>query len=154
MGDGSGNVVHLYERDCSIQRRHQKVVEIAPAHMLDPTVRQRMLDDAVKLCKHVGWVPINPSVPAATKRRILPLRSDCVKLRARRISWIVSKCQAAFFLSYYLLNWSWNKCQFNDSMTSQSRTIRWQNQHSWNSWKVGHFFYNFETMCDLTHVAA
>ena len=56
VGDASGNVVHLYERDCSIQRRHQKVVEIAPAHMLDPTVRQRMLDDAVKLCKHVGYV--------------------------------------------------------------------------------------------------
>ena len=55
LGDGEGNVVHLYERDCSIQRRHQKVVEIAPAHLLDPTVRQRMLDDAVKLCSHVGY---------------------------------------------------------------------------------------------------
>ncbi|XP_043232685.1 pyruvate carboxylase, mitochondrial-like isoform X2 [Amphibalanus amphitrite] len=55
MGDKSGNVVHLYERDCSVQRRHQKVVEIAPAPNLDPAVRDQMTADAVKLCKHVGY---------------------------------------------------------------------------------------------------
>ncbi|KAL1417260.1 hypothetical protein MTO96_026996 [Rhipicephalus appendiculatus] len=55
LGDKAGNVVHLYERDCSVQRRHQKVVEIAPAANLNPEVRQAMHDDAVRLAKHVGY---------------------------------------------------------------------------------------------------
>lgn len=48
-------MVHLYERDCSVQRRHQKVVEIAPAPFLNEDVRQKMLNDALKLAKHVGY---------------------------------------------------------------------------------------------------
>ena len=55
MGDSYGNVVHLYERDCSVQRRHQKVVEIAPAPNLDPAVRDTLTSDAVKLCKSIGY---------------------------------------------------------------------------------------------------
>ncbi|KAL4713314.1 hypothetical protein ACJJTC_015301 [Scirpophaga incertulas] len=55
LGDKAGNVVHLYERDCSVQRRHQKVVEIAPAPHLAPDVRQKMVDCAVHLAKHVGY---------------------------------------------------------------------------------------------------
>jgi len=55
MGDQAGNMVHLYDRDCSVQRRHQKVVEIAPALNLDPVLRQNMLDDAIKLCQSVGY---------------------------------------------------------------------------------------------------
>jgi pyruvate carboxylase len=47
LGDQHGNLVHLYERDCSVQRRHQKVVEIAPALNLDPLARQRLLDAAL-----------------------------------------------------------------------------------------------------------
>lgn len=55
LGDKAGNVVHLYERDCSVQRRHQKVVEIAPAPSLDPKIRNKMTEHAVRLAKHVGY---------------------------------------------------------------------------------------------------
>jgi pyruvate carboxylase len=51
LADGGGNVVHLYERDCSVQRRHQKVVEVAPAFGLAPEVRAALHADAVRLCK-------------------------------------------------------------------------------------------------------
>ena len=51
MGDQAGNVIHLFERDCSVQRRHQKVVEIAPAPVLDERIRNAILNDAVHLCK-------------------------------------------------------------------------------------------------------
>ncbi|KAJ8408923.1 hypothetical protein AAFF_G00247410 [Aldrovandia affinis] len=55
LGDKYGNVIHLYERDCSIQRRHQKVVEIAPAAHLDPHLRDRLTADSVKLARQVGY---------------------------------------------------------------------------------------------------
>lgn len=55
LGDKYGNVIHLYERDCSIQRRHQKVVEIAPASQLDPHLRDRLHTDAVNLARQVGY---------------------------------------------------------------------------------------------------
>ncbi|KAJ2314394.1 pyruvate carboxylase [Coemansia sp. RSA 2705] len=55
LGDGSGSVIHLYERDCSVQRRHQKVIEIAPAPALDVAVRDAILADAVKIAEHVNY---------------------------------------------------------------------------------------------------
>lgn len=57
-GDSSGHIVHLYERDCSIQRRHQKVVEIAPAVGISAETRKQVLDYAVSIAKSVGYVGI------------------------------------------------------------------------------------------------
>ncbi|KXJ29879.1 pyruvate carboxylase, mitochondrial [Exaiptasia diaphana] len=55
IGDAHGDVVHLYERDCSVQRRHQKIVEIAPAPLISPELRQTLAEDAIRLCKEVGY---------------------------------------------------------------------------------------------------
>ncbi|KAL6709698.1 pyruvate carboxylase [Coniothyrium glycines] len=55
LGDNQGNVVHLYERDCSVQRRHQKVVEIAPAKDLPVETRDAILADAVRLAQSVKY---------------------------------------------------------------------------------------------------
>lgn len=54
LGDGE-NIIHLYERDCSIQRRHQKIIEEAPAPALTPELRNSILRDAVSLMKHIGY---------------------------------------------------------------------------------------------------
>ncbi len=54
LGDQFGNLVHLYERDCSIQRRHQKVVEVAPS-VLSDSIRSEICETAIKLMKSVGY---------------------------------------------------------------------------------------------------
>jgi len=56
LGDAAGNVIHLYERDCSVQRRHQKVVEVAPAPNLDPELRAQICDAAVRFARHIRYV--------------------------------------------------------------------------------------------------
>lgn len=55
LADSHGNAIHLFERDCSIQRRHQKLVEIAPSPQLTEEQRQRLGDYAVKAAKSVGY---------------------------------------------------------------------------------------------------
>ncbi|OMC06440.1 pyruvate carboxylase [Mycolicibacter heraklionensis] len=55
LADNHGNVIHLYERDCSVQRRHQKVVELAPAPNLDPALREKICADAVAFARHIGY---------------------------------------------------------------------------------------------------
>ncbi|MEJ5265158.1 MAG: biotin carboxylase N-terminal domain-containing protein [Bacteroidales bacterium] len=55
VADKWGNVVHLYDRECSIQRRYQKIVEEAPCVSIDPNVREKILADAVKLAKKAGY---------------------------------------------------------------------------------------------------
>ena len=55
LGDKHGNLLHLWERDCSVQRRHQKVAEIAPAPNLDPAIRNAICDAAVRIGKQVNY---------------------------------------------------------------------------------------------------
>ncbi|MDM5223889.1 pyruvate carboxylase [Peribacillus sp. NJ11] len=56
LADTHGNIVHLYERDCSVQRRHQKVVEVAPSVSLSEDLRERICEAAVKLAKNIDYV--------------------------------------------------------------------------------------------------
>jgi len=56
IGDTHGNIVHLHERDCSVQRRHQKLVEVAPAFSLPQQLRSRICEAAVKLMKNVDYI--------------------------------------------------------------------------------------------------
>ncbi|MBH0155743.1 pyruvate carboxylase [Fictibacillus sp. 5RED26] len=56
LGDHEGNLVHLYERDCSVQRRHQKVVEVAPSVSLSDELRHDICKSAVSLMEHVGYI--------------------------------------------------------------------------------------------------
>ncbi|WP_456271667.1 pyruvate carboxylase [Bacillus sp. AK031] len=56
LGDEQGNIIHLFERDCSVQRRHQKVVEVAPCVSLDEQLRDDICNAAVQLMKNVDYV--------------------------------------------------------------------------------------------------
>lgn len=55
LGDKFGNVIHLFERDCSFQRRNQKMIEEAPCYILDDKTRQELINDAVKAAKYVSY---------------------------------------------------------------------------------------------------
>src|SRR6476661_368801 len=55
LADGQGNVIHLFERDCSVQRRHQKVIELAPAPNLSEELRAKICADAVAFAKEINY---------------------------------------------------------------------------------------------------
>ncbi len=55
LGDEHGNIVHLFERDCSIQRRHQKLIEFSPCLSISEETREKICNDAVKIARHVGY---------------------------------------------------------------------------------------------------
>ncbi|WP_158168329.1 pyruvate carboxylase [Mycolicibacterium smegmatis] len=55
LADNTGDVIHLFERDCDLQRRHQKVIEVAPAPSLDPQLRERICADAVAFARQIGY---------------------------------------------------------------------------------------------------
>ena len=56
LGDQQGNLVHLFERDCSIQRRHQKLLELAPSIDLDPFLKERLYDHALRIARAVNYI--------------------------------------------------------------------------------------------------
>src|SRR5699024_3820771 len=56
IGDESGNIVHLFERDCSVQRRHQKVVEVAPSIGLKETLSDNIDNTSVQLMEHIAYM--------------------------------------------------------------------------------------------------
>src|SRR5450432_2577403 len=70
LGDTHGNLVHLWERDCSVQRRHQKVVEVAPASTLPRELRAKICEAAVRLCKSANYIN------AGTVEFLLDVESD------------------------------------------------------------------------------
>ena len=72
LGDNHGNVVHLYERDCSVQRRHQKVVEIAPAKDLPIQTRDAILADAVRLAQSVNYRNAGPAEFRGDQKYVSP----------------------------------------------------------------------------------
>mgnify|MGYP005989740041 CR=1 FL=1 len=94
IGDGNGGVRHLWERECSIQRRYQKVIEIAPALFEDRKIIARVIDDAIKIAKQVS-IAIHGLCSMAIssdhfRSRIFRsehLSSWSIRLRTNIISW-------------------------------------------------------------------
>ena len=77
MADSFGNVVHLGERDCSIQRRNQKMIEEAPSTALTPELRERMGRDAIRAARAAGYEnagTIDPICAGSRGQLLFPLK--------------------------------------------------------------------------------
>lgn len=66
IGDSSGNVVHLFERDCTIQRKHQKIIEIAPAIFLDPKIKKAILKSALAVARRARYGIVHYQTPVTS----------------------------------------------------------------------------------------
>jgi pyruvate carboxylase len=73
IGDGTGNVTHLWERECSIQRRYQKIVEVAPSVVTDRKLIAKVIEDALRMARYV-------SIRSNTHQAIADNRVDCILL--------------------------------------------------------------------------
>ena len=80
LGDREGNVVHLYERDCSLQRRHQKLVEESPAPNLPERVREKICEAAVRLAKAANYYS------AGTCEFLVDKNNDFISSRSTPVS--------------------------------------------------------------------
>ena len=80
LGDHYGNVVHLFERECSVQRRHQKLIEESPSAFVTPELREKMTQAAVSLAKRVG-LRIAAGEPLSFKQEDLALRGHAIECR-------------------------------------------------------------------------
>jgi len=96
IGDGTGNVVHLWERDCSIQRRHQKVIEMAPAWTLPDELRKELHEYAVKLTSEAKYMN------AGTVEFLVDaqLRPYFIEVRESRICTLMITTQGIFLTEW------------------------------------------------------
>ena len=91
LGDRHGNVWYMPERECSIQRRNQKVIEEAPSPFVTPDMRVAMGEQAAALCRAVGYFSAGVSGAAACKARgVSPSSADCCHACAARLSRLAS----------------------------------------------------------------
>ena len=111
FGDSHGNVVHVFERDCSIQRRHQKVIEEAPAPGVDEAMRQALGDMAVKAAKAIGYCGAGTvEFIADTSAGLHPKRFYFMEMNTRlQVEHPITECISAQDLVEWQLRVAWGE---------------------------------------------
>ncbi len=97
MCDQHGNALYLNERECSIQRRNQKVIEEAPSTFLDPDTRRAMGEEAVQLSKAVGYSSAGTWLAARQSRVPIGIHfpAKCMMLEQKQRGSVYHKCEHA-----------------------------------------------------------
>lgn len=98
LGDGTGNVIHLYDRDCSVQRRHQKVIETAPATGLSKETRENIFNDAVRLLKANNYRLVNGLIKFYSDYSILTPYSLFLRSNAGTVEFLVDRDGNHYFM--------------------------------------------------------